>query len=66
MRAPTDVGDLKCETLPNVASGGSVTPEAWAWTPWQYADSGHFSGRWMTRTESGAASTWGRPRWLAT
>jgi hypothetical protein len=44
---PTDAGDLLCQD----AAGRHVhrvgfEPEPWAWTPWQYAENGRFSGRW--------------------
>lgn len=43
----TESGDLACEE----AAGRPVwrvgyAPEPWAWTPWQYAEAGRFSGRW--------------------
>lgn len=43
----TAAGDLLCED----AAGRHVhrvgfEPEPWAWTPWQYAEHGRFSGRW--------------------
>jgi hypothetical protein len=43
----TAAGDLLCED----AAGRQVhrvgfEPEPWAWTPWQYAQNGRFSGRW--------------------
>jgi len=45
--ASTGVGELLCQ-------GGAgrrihrvgFEPEPWAWTPWQYAEHGRFSGRW--------------------
>jgi len=45
--APTGVGDLLCQD----GAGRSLhregfEPEPWAWTPWQYAEHGRFSGRW--------------------
>lgn len=43
----TDAGDVLCQD----AAGRHVhrvgfEPEPWAWTPWQYAEHGRFSGRW--------------------
>lgn len=45
--ASTEVGDLLCQD----GAGRRVhrvgfEPEPWAWTPWQYAEHGRFSGRW--------------------
>lgn len=45
--ALTDAGDLLCGD----AAGQEIhrvgfEPEPWAWTPWQYAEHGRFSGRW--------------------
>ena len=45
--AATDAGDLLCQD----AAGRHVhrvgfEPDPWAWTPWQYAEHGRFSGRW--------------------
>src|SRR5664279_1996153 len=43
----TASGDLACD-----AAAGRVVwrvgyvPEPWAWTPWQYATDGRFTGRW--------------------
>lgn len=43
----TDSGGLACQ---NAAAHQvfrvGYEPEPWVWTPWQYADAGHFSGRW--------------------
>ena len=45
--APTEVGDLLCQdgTGRRIHRVG-FEPEPWAWTPWQYAEDGRFSGRW--------------------
>ncbi len=45
--APTGEGDLLCQD----GAGRRIhrvgfEPEPWAWTPWQYAEHGRFSGRW--------------------
>lgn len=45
--APTGQGDLLCQD----GAGRRIhrvgfEPEPWAWTPWQYAEHGRFSGRW--------------------
>lgn len=45
--APTEAGDLLCQD----GAGRCVhrvgfEPAPWAWTPWQYAEHGRFSGRW--------------------
>jgi hypothetical protein len=44
---PTEAGDLLCQD----GAGRRIhrvgfEPEPWAWTPWQYAEHGRFSGRW--------------------
>lgn len=45
--ATTDSGALKChQAWSRQVHRVGFAPEPWAWTPWQYADNGRFSGRW--------------------
>ena len=43
----TGSGDLACDDAAGrVVWRVGYTPEPWAWTPWQYATDGRFTGRW--------------------
>jgi len=43
----TGSGDLACDDATGrVVWRVGYTPEPWAWTPWQYATDGRFTGRW--------------------
>ena len=43
----TTSGDLACDDADGrVVWRVDYVPEPWAWTPWQYATGGRFTGRW--------------------
>ena len=43
----TGSGDLACDDAAGrVVWRVGYTPDPWAWTPWQYATDGRFTGRW--------------------
>ena len=43
----TGSGDLACDDAAGrVVYRVGYIPEPWAWTPWQYATDGRFTGRW--------------------
>ena len=43
----TPAGTLRCRQISNaMVYRVGYPPDPWTWTPWEYADSGRFDGRW--------------------
>lgn len=47
MLTSTELGALRCvDAADSQVWRVGFAPEPWAWTPWEYADGGRFTGRW--------------------